>query len=80
MTVVWPSSVAQQHLEQRGLSRSNLAGDHDEPGVAVDPEAQVVERLAVHAAGVEEVGIRAQRERSVTKLVEALVHDSTVPV
>ena len=44
------------------------------PGLALDPVAQVVERLAVHAARVQVVGVRAQRERALAKLVEPFVH------
>ena len=52
-TVVCAVEAAQQRLQQRRLARADLAGDHDEPGLALEPVAQVVERLAVHAARVE---------------------------
>ena len=32
---------AQQRLQQRRLARSDLAGDHDEPGLALDAVAQI---------------------------------------
>ena len=60
--------AAQQRLQQRGLAGSDLAGDDDEPGLAFEPVAQVVERLLVHAARIEIIGVRAERERTLAQL------------
>jgi hypothetical protein len=48
---------AQQRLQQRGLAGADLAGDDDEARVSLDAVAQVAQRLPVHAARVQVVGV-----------------------
>ena len=67
--------AAQQRLQQRRLARPDLAGDDDEAGVAFDAVAQVAERLPVDPARVQVVGVGAERERPLAKVVEAFIHD-----
>ncbi len=43
----------QQRLQERGLAGADLTGDDHEASVALEAVAQVVERLAVHAARIE---------------------------
>ena len=78
-TVVCAVETAQQRLEQRRLARSDLAGDDDEAGLALEAVAQVVERLLVDAARIEVFGIRAERERTFAELVEPFVHAQMPP-
>ena len=54
-TVVCGVEAAQQRLQERRLAGADLAGDDDEAGLALEPVAQVVERLAVDAARIEVV-------------------------
>ena len=70
-----PVDAPQRGLQQRRLARSDLAGDDDEAGVSFDAVAQVAQRLGVHPARIEVVGIRAQRERPLAQVVEAFIHD-----
>ena len=74
-TDVWWSRLAQRRLQQRRLARADFAGDHDEAGVAFDAVAQVAQRFLVHAARVEVIGIRAQRERPLPQVVKTFIHD-----
>ena len=73
-TVVSRVQTPQQRLQQRRLARADLPRDGDEPGVALEPVAQIVQRFAVHAAGVEVIRIGTQRERTFAQIVEAFVH------
>ena len=73
-TEVCRSRPAQHGLQQRRLAGADFAGDDDEAGVSLDAVAQVAERLVVHPARIEVVGIRAQRERPFAKVVKAFIH------
>src|SRR5262249_62153834 len=70
-----PIEPAHRGLEQRRLAGSDLAGDDDEPGAALDSVSQVDERLAMDLARVEVVGIRAEGKRPLPEVVEAFIHD-----
>ena len=66
--------IAEQRLQQGGLARSDLAGDDDEPGVALQAVAQIIERLAMDAARIQVFRVRAQREWTFPQIIETFVH------
>jgi len=67
-------NLGDEPLDERGLSRSDVAGNNDEAFATLQALGQVRHSLGVNAALEVEALIRCQKERFGPKLVVVRVH------